>query len=86
MSKKSVKVYSLTNCIYCEKAKDHLKKIGQDFTEIVYDKKTDMDEIMDLVNKTDRNSFPQIFVDDVFIGGFEHVVEYFDDIRFDSEF
>ncbi len=82
----NVKVYSLTNCMYCDKAKEHLKSIGQEFTEIVYDKKTDMEQIMELVDRTNKTSFPQIFVDDEFIGGFEHMLDYFDGVRFNCEF
>ena len=39
---------------------------------------------MFLVESTNWTSFPQIFVDDVFIGGYEQLIEYDfdDDVKF----
>jgi glutaredoxin len=79
----AIKVYSLTNCMYCDKAKDFLRSKNMIFEEVLYNKATDTDDIMFLVESTNWTSFPQIFVDDVFIGGYEQLIEYdFDDVKF----
>lgn len=85
----AIKVYSLYNCNYCDKAKDYLRSKNLVFEEVTYDKSTETDSIMYLVELTNCTSFPQIFVDDVFIGGYEHLLEYeFDDgqVRFEDKF
>lgn len=80
----STVIYSLTNCIMCEKAKEHMNTVGRKYTEIKYDKKRDTDQIMELVERTNCNTFPQIFVNDEFIGGYENLLE--SEVRFDAEF
>ena len=85
----AIKVYSLNNCIYCDKAKDYLRSKNLVFEEVKYDKATESDSIMYLVELTNYTSCPQIFVDDVFIGGYEQLLEYeFDDgqVRFEEKF
>lgn len=80
-------VHSLTNCFFCDKAKDYLKNKNIIFEEVIYNKATDTDSIMYLVEQTNWTSFPQIFVDDVFIGGYDQLIEYeFDDgsIKFED--
>ena len=85
----AIKVYSLNNCTYCDKEKDYLRSKNLVFEEVKYDKATETDLIMYLVELTNYTSFPQIFVDDVFIGGYEHLLAYeFDDghVRFEEKF
>jgi glutaredoxin len=77
-----VVIHSLTNCVFCDKAKDYLKSKEIIFEEIVYNKGTDTDSIMYLVEETNWTSFPQIFIDETFIGGYEQLLEY----DFDNEF
>lgn len=69
-------VYSLENCNQCEKAKEFLRSKKLDFTETKYSKTKDGDAIMYLVEQTNWTSFPQIFVDDVFIGGYDHLINF----------
>lgn len=69
-------VHSLTNCVQCEKAKNFLKNKNFIFEEVIYNKSNDTDEIMYLVEKTNWTSFPQIFIDDVFIGGYDELLQY----------
>jgi glutaredoxin len=85
----AIKVHSLYNCVYCDKAKEYLRSKGLVFEEITYNKAIETDSIMYLVELTNCTSFPQIFVDDVFIGGYEQLLEYeFDDgqVRFEENF
>lgn len=69
-------VHSVSNCAYCEKAKDYLKSKNLKYEEISYDKSTDTDKIMNLVENTNWSTFPQIFIDGLFIGGYMQLLEY----------
>lgn len=85
----AIKVYSLNNCHFCDKAKEYLRSKNLVFEEITYNKATDTDSIMYIVELTNWTSFPQIFVDDVFIGGYDQLLDYeFDDghVRFEEKF
>lgn len=85
----AIKIHSLNNCMYCDKAKEYIRSKNMIFEEVKYNKATDTDSIMFLVELTSWTSFPQIFIDDVFIGGYEQLIEYeFDDgqIRFEEKF
>ena len=71
-------VYSINNCVYCEKAKEVLKSHGKIFTEIPNVKGKDTGEIMELVDKTGCSTFPQIFIGNTFIGGYDQLVDAID--------
>jgi glutaredoxin len=77
-----VTVYSLNGCYLCEKAKEHLEYLGKKYTEIKYAKGVDTEKIMELIERTDCTSFPQIFVGDDFIGGHDQIVEFFNNTEF----
>jgi glutaredoxin 3 len=65
---KNVIIYSINHCGYCEAAKDLLRRNNLPFTETNV---TGNDEaIMELMRKTSHRTFPQIFIDDQFIGGY----------------
>lgn len=73
-------IHSLKDCYYCEKAKEFLKEIEQDYTEIHYDKNSEdyKERVDELLKVTNYNKFPQIFIDEEFIGGYQDLVERFD--------
>ena len=65
-----VEIYSKTYCPYCIHAKTLLNKKGVPYTE--YNVSTDgtkADEMM--TRKPDARTFPQIFIDNKSIGGFD---------------
>ncbi len=64
---KKVKIYCWTHCPYCIKAKQLLKQKGVPYDEIVID--GDEEALRKLKAQTGSGSVPQIFVDDIFIGG-----------------
>ena len=72
-----ITVYTKDNCIYCEKAKALLKGLSYSFTEKKYGKdfKTPED-LYEAVGKKVR-TMPQIVVDDKLLGGYNQLVEYF---------
>jgi glutaredoxin 3 len=76
---KNISVYTINNCGYCEAAKSLLKSRGLAFQEINI---SDDDEArMDLVQKTGHRTMPQIFIDDHFVGGFQELKAYLDNIE-----
>jgi glutaredoxin 3 len=69
MNKKII-VYSTDYCPYCTRAKSLLTSKNVDFDEI--DVTNDDDLRMEMVRKSGgRKTVPQIFIDDIHIGGFD---------------
>ena len=77
----NVVVYSKSNCVWCDRAKNLLNSVDLSFNEI------------DLSNDIDRNEFykkigkgvktvPQIFIDDIRVGGFPELVTWFEENGF----
>lgn len=81
-----ITIHSLNNCVFCDKAKEFLKERNIGYKEITYNKGRDTDLIMELVEVTKQTSFPQIYIDGEFIGGYEQLVNYNFPISFDEEF
>jgi glutaredoxin 3 len=80
-------VYSSGNCPYCVKAKSLLKLKNLEIEEIIVGKKEDLKKDIekekfkaDLSEKLGRviDTVPQIFIDDVYIGGFDDLNEYYE--------
>lgn len=66
---KKITVYSTQVCPYCVSAKRLLEKKGLEYQEIMIDKDPEQRAIM--VQKAQRTSVPQIFIDDFHVGGFD---------------
>jgi glutaredoxin 3 len=64
---KKIKIYTWTFCPFCVEAKNILKKKNIAFEEIVID--GDKKALVNLEEKTDCGTVPQIFVGEKFIGG-----------------
>lgn len=63
-----IDIYTTNYCPYCKKAKALLEQLGYDFNEI--DITENEDSVIDkLYETTGRNTVPQIFINDNFIGG-----------------
>ena len=62
-----VTIYTKPYCPYCVRAVDLLNKKGVDFTEI--EAAFDPDKRQDMMQRSGRATFPQIFVGDTHIGG-----------------
>lgn len=63
----TVIIYSSATCPYCERAKLLFKKKNIDYTEIRIDQ--DPKKRLEMQSKTDRQTVPQIFINDHHIGG-----------------
>lgn len=62
-----VTIYTKPYCPYCVRAVDLLNKKGVDFTEI--EAAFDPDKRQEMMQRSGRATFPQIFVGDTHIGG-----------------
>ncbi len=64
-----VVIYSKNYCPFCDRAKALLKNKNVAFEERNID--GNAEEIQKLMEKTSWRTFPQIFINDEFIGGFD---------------
>lgn len=72
---KSYTVYTKKDCNFCKWSKNWLYTKGYDYNEILCDTKETIDYVKNKVGK-DKITFPQIFREDEYIGGFEELVKY----------
>jgi glutaredoxin 3 len=72
----SIVVHSKTGCKYCDMTQDLLFSKNVSFVEIIYNPdEPDYDQRRDeLVARTKMRTFPQIFVGDVFVGGYSDLM------------
>lgn len=66
-------IYSTSHCPYCVRAKELLKRKGVSFTEILVD--ADDKQREDMIEKTNRYTVPQIFINNQHIGGYDDLYE-----------
>mgnify|MGYP003134319000 FL=1 len=69
-------IYSISNCPFCDKAKELLRHKQIGFYDIAVDMKKDI--AIDIVSKTGLKTWPQIFIDGSFIGGYTELKQYFE--------
>ena len=65
----NIEIYSKDWCPYCKKAKALFKSKGLEFTEVNIT--SDLDEQERMISRSGRRTVPQIFIDDVAIGGYD---------------
>lgn len=67
-----VEIYSTNTCPYCVRAKQLLQKKGVEYTEIFVDREPA--KLAEMLQRAEgRRSVPQIFINDVGIGGFSEL-------------
>ena len=69
-------VYSKPACVYCDKAKALLTRLGLEYTEKVVSKDLSLEELFKELGKQVR-TIPQIVIDEKHIGGYNELIEYF---------
>lgn len=68
----NIKIYSTNSCPYCVRAKQLLERKGIAFTEV--NLSVEAPEVrLELMEKTNHRTVPQIFINDHFIGGFDQL-------------
>ena len=65
-------LYTTVMCPYCVAAKNFLKSRGASYREVRID--TDAEQRAKMLEKTRRSSVPQIFIDELHVGGYEELV------------
>lgn len=68
-----VTIYTRPGCPYCTRAKNLLDKKGVEFTEI--DASATPELRAEMQQRSGRNTFPQIFVGSVHVGGCDDLFE-----------
>lgn len=64
-------LYTKDYCPYCTKAKNLLSSIGASFEEIDITETPEV--IMELAKKSKMRTIPQIFLDDISLGGYSDI-------------
>ena len=73
MSNPEIIIYSGHRCAYCNAAKRLLDSKGAEYTEINIDEDPELRN--EMVERTKRQSVPQIFIGELHIGGFDDLSE-----------
>ena len=73
-----ITIYSKNNCVYCTKAKNLVKNLGLDYTEKRLEEFESVDKMLEDIGKQVRQ-MPQIKIDNELIGGYNQLVEYFNE-------
>tara|TARA_B100000678_G_C17736984_1_gene313084 strand:- start:98 stop:328 length:231 start_codon:yes stop_codon:yes gene_type:complete len=70
----NVEIYSKSNCVFCDKAKNYFNQNNILFTE----HNVEIQEIFDSLMQRNPNArtMPQIFIDNELIGGYTDLVEW----------
>ena len=79
---KKVIIYSTRICPYCMRAKNFFDKKEISYEDIMVDENPDQLQIM--MEKSKRQSVPQIFIGDYHVGGFDDLVEHDMDGKLDD--
>mgnify|MGYP000217856025 FL=1 len=76
----TITIYSKNNCVYCTKAKALLKGLGLEYEEKTFEKdfNSDASKMIEDIGKNVR-TMPQIKIDGELIGGYNQLVEHFND-------
>ena len=69
----NVVVYSTMICPYCVRAKALLERKGVSYEEKMID--TDRSLMREMLERSQRRTVPQIFIDDYHVGGYDDMAE-----------
>jgi len=64
-----IEIYTTLKCPYCIRAKQLLQRKGVDYQEIRID--LDHEQMQVMMQRSRRQTVPQIFIDDFHVGGFD---------------
>ena len=79
---KKVVIYSTRICPFCVRAKNFFSKKDIPFEDIMVDQ--DPDQLKIMMDKSQRQSVPQIFIGDYHVGGFDDLIEHDMDGKLDK--
>jgi glutaredoxin 3 len=67
-------IWSKDKCIFCDMAKDKLKKLSISFEERNINKEWTKDDMLSMV--PNAKTVPQIFINGVYVGGYTDLMAY----------
>lgn len=71
------KLYGISNCTYCQASKKLLNEMDIEYDYIQIDRNVKTQFLDSMKEKTNnQRTFPLIFHNDIFIGGFKQLNEY----------
>ena len=74
----TITVYSKNNCVYCNKAKSLIKNLGLEYEEKKLEEFDSPQAMLEDIGKNVRQ-MPQIKIDGELIGGYNQLVEHFNE-------
>ena len=77
----NITVYSKDNCIWCDRAKNLLNSVNFEFDEIDLSNDEERQELYKRVGEGD-STVPQIYIDNIRIGGYPNLVTWFEENGF----
>ena len=77
----NVVVYSKSNCVWCDSAKNLLDSVDLSFNEIDLSDDIERSEFYKKIGEGVK-TVPQIFIDDIRVGGFPELVTWFEENGF----
>jgi len=75
----SVLIYSKDDCPWCDKAKALLTKNNYSYQELILNKDFTREDLKRIIGEDKKLTVPQILVDNKLVGGYESLLEYFED-------
>lgn len=84
MEKKDVTVYTMNRCPYCLQLKLFLKRQGVEFKEINTSEHPEV--LKELQDETSFLTLPQVFVGDLFLGGYDNIIDLHQNGKFNRIF
>ena len=69
----NIEIYTQSTCPFCVRAKGLLNELELPYTE--YEVSYDFEKQAEMIDRSQRYTVPQIFVDDVSIGGSDELVD-----------
>jgi len=82
MSAPEITIYTGHRCAYCNAAKKILDSKGVEYNEInIHENSANAEE---MVERTKRQTVPQIFIGDTHVGGFDDMVELHSEGKLDE--
>ena len=68
-----IEIYTRPVCAYCDRAKQFFVSQGLNFIE--HNTATSPDKFIEMLKRSSQRTFPQIFIDDHLVGGFDDLLK-----------
>lgn len=84
LNENEVTVFTMNHCPFCLQLKLFLKRKGVEFREINTSGHPEI--LKDLQDETSFLTLPQVFVGDLFLGGYDNIIELYQKGKFNKIF